>query len=85
MIPHTAYPSKSDTCILVKAKTVDGLKEMVLNCTSGQYARGVAVYLRGAPIQNAFPFLTTCEREFLISGLLPGEWDAMFPPEPKEV
>ena len=26
-------------------------------------------------IQNAFPFLTSDEREFIITGLLPGEFD----------
>lgn len=27
------------------------------------------------PIQNAFPFLTPDEREFLITGITPTEWD----------
>jgi len=31
-----------------------------------------------ALIQNALPYLTPAEREFLISGVLPGEWDALW-------
>lgn len=33
------------------------------------------------PVQNAFPNLTADEREFLISGILPHEWEELFPPE----
>lgn len=36
-----------------------------------------------AKVQDIFPHLTADEREFLISGLLPGEYDKLFP-EPKE-
>lgn len=32
----------------------------------------------GAMVQSAFPMLTANEREFLISGILPEEWDTMF-------
>jgi len=32
----------------------------------------------GETVQKAMPYLTTSEREFLISGILPGEWDTLF-------
>lgn len=32
----------------------------------------------GTPIQNAIPNLTPDQREFLISGFLPGEYDKLF-------
>ena len=32
----------------------------------------------GALIQNAMPHLTDDEREFIMTGITPGEWDAMF-------
>ena len=32
-------------------------------------------------IQNAFRFLTSCEREFLLTGITPAEWNEMFPDE----
>lgn len=35
----------------------------------------------GELIQNVMPHLTADQREFLISGLYPGEFEQMFPPE----
>lgn len=37
--------------------------------------------IKGAKVQEAFPFLTADEREFLMTGLLPSEWNEIFPPE----
>lgn len=36
---------------------------------------------RGLLIQEAFPYLSSDEREFLISGTTKQEWDQMFPTE----
>ena len=38
-------------------------------------------WLKGEYIQNAMPHLTADEREFLISGLLPGEFDDLMKPK----
>ena len=35
----------------------------------------------GGMIQRVMPHLTPDEREFVISGLMPGEFDKLFPPE----
>lgn len=35
----------------------------------------------GAYIQNAFSFMNADEREFLMTGITPSEWDTLFPPE----
>lgn len=35
----------------------------------------------GAMIQDALPDLTGSEREFLLNGTTPAEWDSMFAPE----
>jgi len=35
----------------------------------------------GMLIQNALPYLTPDEREFLMTGITKEEWAAMFPPE----
>jgi len=35
----------------------------------------------GELVQTAFPYLTPAEREFIISGVLPGEWDTLFSDE----
>ncbi len=39
-------------------------------------------WLRGGElIQNSFPYLSADEREFLLTGLLPGEWEKFLGPE----
>jgi len=48
-----------------------------LPCTVEQYI----AWRDGELIQNAMPNLSADEREFLISGLLPGEYDEMFEEE----
>ena len=35
-------------------------------------------WLNGALIQNAMPNLNADEREFIMTGITPNEWDAMF-------
>jgi len=35
----------------------------------------------GTLAQHAFPFLNPDQREFLISGILPGEWDTLMDEE----
>jgi hypothetical protein len=67
-----------DTAVLVVADTHLGKKEMIFNCTPSQYLLGLDAYKGGALMQNAFPFLSPDEREFLISGTTPEEWATMF-------
>ena len=51
------------------------LNEMELNVTSQQMER----FYNGRELtQNIFPNLNSEEREFLISGMLPNEWDKNF-------
>lgn len=47
------------------------VRELELNVTQEQIHR----WQSGELIQNVFPDLSTDEREFLISGLLPDEWE----------
>lgn len=53
------------------------MNTMTLNVTPDQIAR----WQNGELIQRVMPHLTDDEREFLISGTLPGEWDKLFPPK----
>jgi len=53
------------------------LNEMALPITESQWEQ----YKRGGLAQVCFPTLTSDEREFIISGTLPGEWDELFPDE----
>jgi hypothetical protein len=55
-----------------------GGKQMVFMCSFDQFEAGLGLYDRGALVQVAFPFLSNAEREFLMTGITPQEWEAMF-------
>jgi hypothetical protein len=58
-----------------KRHPLDGkTNTMELDVTEEQFQR----WQSGEHIQRVMPQLTAEEREFLISGLLPGEYDALF-------
>lgn len=58
------------------------VRELELDVTQEQIER----WQNGELIQNAMPHLSIDEREFLISGMLPEEWDAYISDgEPEEV
>lgn len=44
----------------------------------------IRAWENGAYIQNVMPHLDADQREFLLTGMLPGEWDILFPPEEDE-
>lgn len=48
------------------------------NITKQDMDTGLLAYAGGALIQNAFPFLTPDQREFLMTGITPDEWDDLF-------
>lgn len=51
--------------------------KMEINCTYEQFAR----WREGGLIQNVMPQLSADEREFLISGCMPGEFEKLMGPE----
>lgn len=53
-------------------------KEMEFSHPIEKMHAGLKAYVNGAFIQDAFPFLAPPEREFIMSGTTPSEWDAMF-------
>lgn len=72
---YNAYASESNEAVLIELPSG---KKMQINCTSEQYLEGMRQYREGALMQNAFPFLDANEREFLMTGITPHEWDNMF-------
>jgi hypothetical protein len=50
-----------------------------------QLQRDIKRWFEGVLIQDALPYLSAPEREFVMTGLLPEEFDAMFPPEDEDV
>lgn len=71
--PHLFYFSKNN-----KVELLIHEKKLVLNVPMKKFQKGLHNYNQGKVIQRAFPFLTADEREFMITGLLPEEWDAMW-------
>jgi hypothetical protein len=61
--------------IIQRISPVTGaINEMDLDVTNSQ----IIQWENGALIQNVMPHLNLDEREFLISGILPGEWESIF-------
>ncbi|MCX6213750.1 hypothetical protein [Spirosoma sp.] len=51
----------------------------ILPCTLEQFEEGRRKARQGDLMQDAFPFLTPPDREFLISGIPPLQWAELFP------
>lgn len=67
--------------IITKTSIVSGKEHtMDLPVTQEQIDR----YNKGELVQKAFPNCTAEEREFLMTGITPSEWNHMFPPEEQE-
>ena len=53
-------------------------KSMILDFPYFQIKNSMEEWQNGSLVQVAFPYLSPDEREFLITGLTPSEWDEMF-------
>lgn len=74
MISHS-YRAVSNTSVEVK---LDSGKCHIITCNLSDYEDGIKKYKTGAYVQDAFFFLSSDDREFLISGTTPEEWNDMF-------
>lgn len=76
-INHNAYDD--NTCEFVATFPFYGRepRKMIMQCSPQQFIAGWGKYSAGAMAQNAFPFLSADEREFIISGTYPDEWERM--------
>lgn len=54
-------------------------KTIRVNASVPRVIRAWQDWLNGAYVQRAFDFLTPDEREFLMTGITPAEFNAMFP------
>lgn len=79
MIAHRASYSPNSDSVRIETNGIFGPQEMMLKCTFKQYSEGVRLYKAGAYMQDAFSFLSADEREFLISGLTPEQFEEAFP------
>jgi len=64
---------------LTKISMLTGkLNKIVLPITQDEYNKAEQARKGGMYIQDAYPTLTADQREFLISGATPEEWDRLF-------
>ena len=54
------------------------LNKITLPITQAEYEKAEQARKGGMYIQDAYPTLTADQREFLISGATPEEWDRLF-------
>lgn len=61
--------------LVVRTSMVSGkVREKDLDITEEQ----ILAYNNGALVQNAFPNLNEDDREFLMTGITPDEWDSLW-------
>ena len=61
--------------IIKRVSTLTGKHHVrEIDCTEGQYE----LWLDGAMVQNAIPNLSADDREFILSGITPEEWEQAF-------
>jgi hypothetical protein len=67
--------------VITRTSSFSGkVASMDLNITEAQ----IAAWQGGTHIQFAMPQIGPGEREFLMTGVTPEEWDAMFPEEEED-
>lgn len=77
--------------IIVSTSEDEGVVEIHKNCVVTGEPYSVTVrkddyesWKRGTLAQNAFPYLSRGDREFIISGTSPKGWDTLFPPDSED-
>lgn len=66
--------------VWVRRAGIDGQKRglKIENISIADFEAARQKWQGGALIQDAFPMLDADQREFLLTGITPDEWDAMF-------
>jgi hypothetical protein len=60
------------------------VKSLPVSCTQEQFELGISAWNSGQMVQDAFPFFSPEEREFLLTGLTPSEWEELFGKEDEQ-
>ena len=67
--------------LIKRTSVLTGIERtMEIPCTAEQ----LAIWAAGALAQDAFPDLTPEQREFIMTGIIPEEWDEAFQEEPDQ-
>lgn len=72
---HRIVAINDTTCQMQLTNMMGESKAMVFNAHAADVQAGFADYSEGALIQNAFPMLTMEEREFIMTGMTPEQWE----------
>lgn len=73
-LPYTIEDMPDDTCKITTCK-----KSIIVKTDSGVISQSWYDWqMRGNYIQNAFPYLSADEREFILTGITPEEWAEIF-------
>jgi hypothetical protein len=76
MVNLSVVSSTTSSCRL-KAEGFMGVTEMDFNVPVDVIAKGIEAWDNGTMVQNAFPMLDADHREFLMTGMLPDQFNAM--------
>lgn len=73
LVKFSVAPAKAGVHVKVGRETM-----WFPNVTEEQLVAGKVAYFSGAYIQDAYPFLTPEQREFLMTGLRPDQRDELY-------
>jgi hypothetical protein len=72
---------ENGTATIIRYSLMTGtFNKATITITEAQYTS----WKNGALIQDAMPNLSKEEREFILTGYTPDDWEKMFPPEDEE-
>lgn len=70
---------------LIRTSEATGVEhEREIPLIGRELQEGLHAMKYGALIQDAFPTLSDDDREFILTGITPEEWDSLFPEEVEE-
>jgi hypothetical protein len=84
MVQISARPLNNNNSCEVLATGFMGENTMILPLSLGALQQGIEKWDAGAYVQDAFPTLNAGQREFLMTGLLPREFNKMFAGDPED-
>jgi hypothetical protein len=83
--PKGVFAAPNGHVVITSPSTMTGTEHSVeLPMTVTEYRRAMEHYNKGALIQDAFPRLTAEQREFLLTGITPEEWETLKEEEEEE-
>ena len=76
MVDFTLIGHDESTVVVENRSTVTGkIDTMTFNMSMIEFENCFVLWEDGALIQNAFPMLNADEREFLMTGMTPDDWN----------